>query len=314
MNTPLYRQLNDKHIENHLFYLAKEPLPCRIFNYTRPGSTICTLYEADAYIRQQLSQYGYVPVDECVPVQSFVPDSTVPHGFRKPLQNEPWHEACNIYARKTGNSRPDRIILLLAHKDSQSWLPCAAGAYDNAIGVAVTLELARLFADYPCRNSIWFLFCNEEHWPWTSVTAAKEMAAQHRPVVAVINIDSIGATSPKAPPGQMTQVTRFSTPQGKQLAQLIDEINNREKIGLYHHTYYLETPNDDDGSFINAGISSAVLAIGNYPYDNPFYHSLEDTADKVDLQNATLSAGLIAATVQYLDQNGASESTNGKRF
>ncbi|MBD3385683.1 M28 family peptidase [candidate division KSB1 bacterium] len=291
-------------IARHLFYLAKEPLPCRIFNYTRPGCTKCTLYEADDYIRTEVQHLNYDLVEEHIPVQSFVPDTSVPHGFRKPLHHEPWFDAVNIYARKAGTLYSEQVILLLAHKDSQSWLPCAAGAYDNAIGTAALLELARLFGHYPSKRSIWFLFCNEEHWPWTSVKAAKKLAAQHLQILAVINIDSIGGKAIEDSVGRMTQVTRYSTREGKKIALLLDGLNKEYKIGLHHKSCFLEQPNDDDGSFINAGILPAVMAIGSYPYQNPAYHTTEDTADKVDLQNAVLSTKLIAAAIQHIDEIG----------
>ena len=54
---------------------------------------------------------------------------------------------------------------------------CAAvGA--NAIGTAGVLELARVFADYAFNRTVWFLLCNEEHVPWTSVTAANGAKAR----------------------------------------------------------------------------------------------------------------------------------------
>ena len=82
--------------------------------------------------------------------------------------------AYNVYAERRGKTRPDEIILLLAHKDSQSWVH-SPGAYDNAVGTVAILEIARIIAKLEPQRTMRFLWCNEEHYPWTSVLAANNM-------------------------------------------------------------------------------------------------------------------------------------------
>ena len=135
-----------------LFHIAKDPIPTRCLNVTLAGHKINTLYEADDFIEQKLQSYGYNVEKEALPVQAFQPDSLVKHGFRKPLPNEQWYDAFNFYAEKQGNQNPEELIILISHKDSQSWLGKAPGAYDNGVGVAANLELARILASYQsCR-------------------------------------------------------------------------------------------------------------------------------------------------------------------
>lgn len=308
------QRLDRRRLERHVRFLAADPLPCRTLNFRRPGQTHSTLHEADAYLENELAamrqvlprQAAYSIVRELVPVQAFQPDATVAHGFRKPLPQEPWYGAVNLYARKTGHELPQEVILLLAHKDSQSWLAPGPGAHDNACGTAAVLEIARVLAPYPAQRSLWFLFCNEEHWPWTSVAAAQQLAASGMQVTAVINIDSIGgvAASDRAA-GRMSHVTRYSTPAGKRLAGLMVALNQKHRIGLRHSIHELATPNDDDGSFIAAGIEPAVMAIGSYPYAEPHYHTPEDRPEYVDFANVALSAQLCLAAVLHLDAHGA---------
>jgi hypothetical protein len=298
----LLPQISIEQLRKNLFYLAQAPLPCRTLNFTRPGQTQCTLYEADAFIEKQLSDYGYPVVRESVPVQAFRFDASVPHKFQKPQPEDPWYPAFNLYARKTGAEFPDELIIVLAHKDSQSWLERAPGACDNAVGTVSVLEIARVLKNFETRRSLWFLFCNEEHWPWTSVTAAEKLANSNFEILAVFNQDGPGckAAHQKSP----QNVTRYSTPEGKKIADLLGKLNEEFGIGLAQSQYFQEHPNDDDGSFVKAGIPPAVLNIGSMPYAEPFYHTVQDIPEHVDLKNAALTTQLCLAGILHLDQLG----------
>lgn len=293
-------------LKQNLFYLAKDPLPCRTINFTRSGQNRCTLYEADAFIENQLEKAGYTIQQERVLVRPFRFDDSVAHRFQKPQSTDPWYPAENLYARKTGSEFPDELIVVLAHKDSQSWLMKAPGAYDNAVGTTSVLELARVLQHYESKRSIWFLFCNEEHWPWTSETAAQNLARSNYKILAVLNQDSLGGK----PAHQKTprNVVRYSTPAGKKIADLLDRLNEMHHIYLEQSQYFQEIPNDDDGSFVKAGIPSAVLNIGSMPYAEPFYHTIQDIPEHVDLENVALTTQLCLAGILHIDQFGAESS------
>jgi len=298
----LIKQVNQKQLSDSLFFLAKA-LPCRTLNYTSKGHEKCTLYEADDFIQGKLESDGYQIEKEAVPVQAFVPDHSAAHGFRKPLSDESWYTAFNLFVKKIGATYPDELVIALAHKDSQSWLNCAPGAYDNAVGTSAVLEIARILANYESQRSIWFLFCNEEHWPWTSVAAAQNLAQLNLNVLAVLNIDSIGGKSQQdVSDKRLINVTRYSTHEGKKLADLMAELNQRYEIGLQQSQYFCAAPNDDDGSFVRAGFPASVLNIGSFPYPDPNYHSTTDRADDVDLLNVKLATQLSLAFLLYLDQ------------
>jgi rRNA pseudouridine-1189 N-methylase Emg1 (Nep1/Mra1 family) len=65
-----------------------------------------------------------------------------------------------------------------------------------------------------------------------------------------------------------------------------------------------EHPNDDDGSYVKAGYPAAGIIIGSFPYEDPNYHQPGDTAERVDVDNAALSAKLVLATVLRIAENG----------
>lgn len=67
------------------------------------------------------------------------------------------------------------------------------GANDNAIGTAGVLEMTCVLAQYTSESTIRFLWCNEGHTPWTSKIAAQKAKARGDNIVAVFNLDGIGA-------------------------------------------------------------------------------------------------------------------------
>lgn len=297
-------QVNAEQIRRHLFYLAKDPLPFRKLNYTRPGQSKNSLYEADDYLTAQLAEWGYQVLREPVQVQAFRRDPSKPkaHQYSPPHPEDPWYTAYNLYAEKQGKRHPEEIILLLAHKDSQSWVD-SPGANDNAIGTCGLLEMARVLRDYPNDRTIRFLWCNEEHWPWTSVTAAQKARERGDNIIAVINLDGIGVKSAEdTAAGRKTNVTVFTVPEGEPLARLVSAANERFRIGLEQRIAQRTHPGDDDGSFVRAGYPVTILQIGSFPYADPNYHTENDIPERTDVDNAAMTVQLTLATVLTLDR------------
>lgn len=288
-----------------LLHLCHDPLPFRKLNCTLPGHGQCTLHEADNYISGCLEDVGYSVEKEGVRVQAYRCDRSKPKAsqYSPPHPNDPWFTAYNLYARKTGSDLSDEIILLCAHKDSQSWCD-SPGAYDNGVGTAALMEIARVFADLPTRRSIWFLFCNEEHTPWTSKTAARRARERDDNIIAVFNTDSIGGKSAadiKA--GRKTNVSVYTEPEGRKLARLMTETIDDYDLPIHQSVRQRKRPGDDEGSFIVEGFPAAIANMGSFPYANPDYHSESDTADKVDIENVYLVTRAIAAAVLKVDRS-----------
>lgn len=302
----MIEQVDPTMLTRHLDALCRD-LPCRTLNHTTPGHDRCTLYEADAYITGQLESWGYAVEREPVQVQALRTDTSkpMPHQFRRPDPNDPWYTAYNVYAKKTGNTHPDEIIVVISHKDSQSWLDWPPGANDNAAGTIGNLEVARLFSAYASQRSVWFVYCNEEHTPWTSETAARNLFEAGRNVIAVINMDGIGGRAEEdVRAGRHTQIARYTTDEGEALAGLMGRMNDRYQIGLIHGRHRDQYPNDDDGSFVKAGIPAAVLTIGSIPYQDAAYHTVRDTADRVDMEQIRRATQLSLACALRLDGSG----------
>jgi hypothetical protein len=301
----LIRAVDGKRMAKHLFYLSKDPMPYRKLNFTLPGHQKNTLYEADDYLAAQLEAWGYRTRREGVRVQAFRCDSSKPKSaqYSPPMSGDPWYTAYNLYAERPGRTRPEEILLVLAHKDSQSWVD-SPGANDNAIGTVGVLEMACVLAKYPAERTIRFLFCNEEHTPWTSVTAANRAKARGEKIVAVFNLDGIGAkTAEQTAAGKRTNVTLYTEPEGKRLAELMTAANVRYAIGLEQRVAKRPGPGDDDGSFVRAGYRAAVVNIGSWPYGDPNYHAEGDVPQRCDVENAAQTVQATLAAVLTMDRD-----------
>ena len=230
----LVGQVSVERMRKHLFHLSKDPLPFRKLNFTLPGHEKNTLYEADDYLAGKLQSWGYQVRREGVRVQAFRRDASKPkHAqYSPPKPEDPWYTAYNVYAEKRGRSHPEEIILALAHKDSQSWVD-SPGANDNAIGTVGVLEMACVLAKYAPERTVRFLFCNEEHTPWTSVTAAQNARKRGDRIIAVFNLDGIGVKGPEeTKAGKKTNVTLYTVPEGEPLAKLMSAAAARYAPGL----------------------------------------------------------------------------------
>lgn len=300
----LLAQVNADLIRQSLYQLSQKPFSRRVLNWSLPCHSLSSLEEADAWIAQQLMAWGYTPEYDQTQVRAFGRDLSKPlaQQYAAPPADALWFTAQNIFAKKQGLVNPEQLIVILAHKDSQSWI-ASPGANDNAIGTCGALELARVLRGYKPKHSLWFIFCNEEHTPWTSVTAAQAIKVAGLDVLAAINLDGIGVKAPEQA-GQLTNVTRYTSTEGERLADLMARLNEGYALGLVQSKYRSERPGDDDGSFINAGFPWAVLNIGSMPYGDPNYHSEGDTADTVDITNAKVTVQLTLAAILHLDAYG----------
>jgi peptidase M28-like protein len=305
---PTISRVDQDRLQRDVFHLSKQPLPFRKLNHTVQGHAASTLDETDAFLQGELEAAGWAVERDPVSVQAFRCDTTKPkaHQYSPPMPDDPWYTAHNVWGRRTGATTPGEIILLCAHKDSQSWVD-SPGAHDNATGTAGLLELARVLADYAPERSIWLLFCNEEHTPWTSVAAAEGCRDRGDNVIAVLNCDSFGArTAAQAAADEKTHGIAYTVDEGRWLADLIVQANADYDLGLTQYVSQRERPGDDDGSFVNAGFSSAIFTGGTGPY--PYYHREDDIPEYVDLDSVRRLTQVTLAAVLQLDAAGARQT------
>jgi Zn-dependent M28 family amino/carboxypeptidase len=119
---------------------------------------------------------------------------TQPAGNRMPAP----HTLTNVIATLPGVETPERVIVISGHYDSRvtdvmnSTAP-APGANDDASGVAVVMELARVMAGrrYPC-TIVFAAVTGEEQGLYGSTHLAETMTTAKRNIVAMITNDIVG--------------------------------------------------------------------------------------------------------------------------
>ncbi|KAH3959200.1 zinc metalloprotease [Parastagonospora nodorum] len=104
----------------------------------------------------------------------------------------------NIVATLKGSEDPDRLYVTGGHYDSRNSNPIdyqgdAPGAVDDASGVAVSLELARIFAKYQPKTTIVFTaFAGEEQGLLGAENLAQTYKNNSVNVAGMINLDMVG--------------------------------------------------------------------------------------------------------------------------
>lgn len=127
---------------------------------------------AAEYVRAQLASYGYA------------------------VRLDPVQTSENVVARRDGAVDPDVRFLLGAHFDT---VPGSPGADDNATGVAVVLEVARVLAGWTPDLSVEFVgFALEEIGLVGSTQYAQELAGEGAQLAGMVSLDMVGYTCPSA--------------------------------------------------------------------------------------------------------------------
>jgi Zn-dependent M28 family amino/carboxypeptidase len=241
-----------------------------------------SLQRTAAYIDEEFSRAGYAPRHQVFEVEG--------------------HRVANIEAERRGSRRPDRILVIGAHYDSVDDSP---GANDNASGVAVMLELARLHATSAPPVTVRFVaFVNEEP-PYFMTPAmgswryAADAAARGDNIGAMISLETIGYYSDEV------RSQRYPFPFGMVFpnrGNFLAMVSNLRSVGALRTAAkafrsatclpLIASPApaaipgvawSDHWSFWHHGYRALMLT-DTALYRYPHYHSNSDTADRLDYE------------------------------
>jgi glutaminyl-peptide cyclotransferase len=211
----------------------------------------------------------------------------------------------NIIAKFPGTR--DGIIVIASHYDTNYPLRDSAyiGANDGASSSALLLELAnQLRGKRPDGYSVWLLWDDAEEsmkLPWVdseSLYGVRHIAAKWqadgtlKKTKAFLLADMIGDAD--------LNIERdgSSTPW---LEDLIYQAATR--LGYQSHFFGRAIPMDDDHvPFMQRGVPSADLIDFDYGYNNVFWHTPQDTVDKLSPKSLEIVGSVILETVRMLDQ------------
>jgi hypothetical protein len=209
----------------------------------------------------------------------------------------------NLILEIPGETKPEEIIVVGAHYDSVVGAP---GANDNGSGVAAVLALARMFAQKPIARTLRFVaFANEEPpFFWTedmgSLVYAKRCKAREEDIVGMLSLETMGYYSDEPgsqqyPLGLLDHVYPI---QGNFIS-FVGNLNStqwvRKVIGLFRKSAQFPSEGailpgsvagvgwSDHWSFWQMGYP-ALMVTDTAPFRYPYYHTHEDTPDKIDYE------------------------------
>jgi len=275
----------------HVYKLAGEIGQRNVF---RPQA----LRQAAEHIKQAWLEQGY---------------EVVHHPYD--LNGERW---ANLEVSRFGKERPSEIILIGAHYDSVAGSP---GANDNSSGVAVLLELSSRMSKWlPNRTVRFVAFVNEEPPFFQTSQMGSRVYAQMAyergdDIRAMISLETIGYYSNQRGSQHFPPVFNFFYPSRGNFIMFVSNLRSRALLrravaAFRAHSDFpvkgvatfgaLPGVNwSDHGSFWRKGYR-ALMVTDTAPYRYPYYHTAQDTPDRVNYEAlARVTEGLdgIVATL-----------------
>lgn len=213
------------------------------------------------------------------------------HVDGKPVQN--------LEARIEGTQSPAESIVVGAHYDTIEGCP---GANDNGSGIAAVLELARRFAARPQPRTLRFVaFVNEEPPYFQTPRMGSHvyaMAARARAdrIVGMLSMETIGYYSDERGSQAFPAPLSLMFPDVGNFIGVVGDARSKafvERIRAAfaaHSTFPIQAaalPSDvpgvswsDHWSFWEAGYPAAMVT-DTAPFRYPWYHTAQDTAEKL---------------------------------
>ncbi len=227
----------------------------------------------------------------------------------------------NIEAEITGTGTVQEIIVLGAHYDS---LVGTVGANDNASGVAVLLELARLCSGLSYNKTIRFVaFVNEEPPYFKSPSMGSRVYAEQAKrrgerIRGMISLETIGyfTDEPLTQSFPLPLLRYFYPKEGNFLAFVGNiEYRNLLKRSLAAFRKHAEIPSEgviapgwlvgvdwsDHWSFWTSGYP-ALMVTDTALFRYPHYHMTNDTPEKLNYTAMTRVASGLQEVVKVLGQ------------
>jgi hypothetical protein len=245
------------------------------------------LERAADYIKGEFRKYGYEPREQ------------IYH-----LEGKPYR---NIIATKKGEIQSDKIIIICAHYDSVVGSP---GADDNASGIAGLLELARRLAQENTKKTIKFITMVNEEPPFFmskdmgSFQYARQVRKKGDNIEAVLCLESLGYYQDKKGSQHYPLGFSFSYPDKGNFIAVVSNFNSRGLLKRIVKEFRQATDFpleylvgfsflaqaigfSDHWSFWRFGFK-AVMITDTAFYRTPYYHTQEDTLDKLDFNSLSL--------------------------
>lgn len=200
----------------------------------------------------------------------------------------------NVRGVIRGSKYLDEKILVIAHRDSAN----TPGANDNASGLVVLLELARVLPQYKPKRTVEFVAmgAEEELGSLGSYNYCDLHKVELKNIKAVINVDmiAVGSKLKIITEGFWPDVGKIKTTDwlNKLLFETAEELNYFVEYGICSFA------TSDEGRFIEAEVPAAWL----WKPDDPYYHSLEDTPEKMNPNDIKVVCDIVGRAMLKLSE------------
>ncbi len=240
-------------------------------------------------------------------------------GYEVALHGFKGRECYNLEVEITGSNKPDEIVVIGAHYDS---LEGTTGANDNGSGVAALLTIARAFGDkQPVRTLRFVAFTNEEP-PFFqsddmgSIVYARRCSERNENIVAMLSLETIGYyTDEEGSQDYPTGLMDFVFPTTGNFISFVSNIKSRKLLGNVTGSFrqYAKFPSvaaflpedivgvgwSDQWSFWQYGYP-AIMVTDTAPFRYPYYHTREDTPDKINYDRFAYLVDMLGKVVARL--------------
>ena len=259
-------------LESHVYKLAGE---IGEHNVCHPHA----LNNAAKYICQEWQLLGYEVITNSYTVQGMT--------------------CANLEITSEGSNQDGDIILIGAHYDSVIGSP---GANDNGSGIAALLELSRLFKNAQHKKTVRFVaFANEEppFFYWNnmgSMVYAKQAKQRDDKIIYMISLETIGYYDTQPASQHYPPLLKHFYPQTGNFIAFVSNLRSRRTMlqavkafraatdfPVEHIATLAAVPGvswSDHLSFWRQGYKAFMITDTAF-YRYPYYHSSEDTPDKL---------------------------------
>jgi Peptidase family M28 len=208
----------------------------------------------------------------------------------------------NLEVEIPGSSRADEILVIGGHYDSAF---NSLGANDNATGAAAVLALAREFVGTkPLRTLRFVEFTNEEP-PYFqtknmgSLVYAQAAKQRGDKIVGMFSLETLGYFTDKANTQKYPPPLSFFYPNQGNFIGFISNIDSRELLRNTIRSFRAQAKFPSEGAALPSSIQGvgwsdhwsfwqqgyqALMITDTAPFRYSYYHTDEDTVDKIDLE------------------------------
>lgn len=225
--------------------------------------------------------------DEHDPARDNIAALMTSYGLAVEMQAFPWfgYTGHNVVGMKLGTVHPDQEYIIGAHYDSVD----NPGADDNASGVALVLEAARVLSTYDSDYTIRFIAFDAEEWGlWGSEAYVDEHIADD--ILGMISTDMVAYNK------GTNAVDIFGFSESNPLKDAVAEAVNTYGEGV---TPYVggSSGGSDHFPFELAGFQACLFI---EDWGNPYYHDPEDNVDMPNYIDYTYATRNTRAIVGFL--------------